>query len=157
MASCCESPERRTPCPGCGAPGRLVARVTVEALVRPEALARLGSDTLAFCPTADCSTVYFADDEALHVEDVSVPVFQKKAAGDRVVCYCLGIQENRIREEVERTGASSAAARIRELVQSSQCRCDVLNPQGTCCLGHVSGIERMAAARSSEQAVSVEP
>lgn len=157
MASCCESPAGRAPCRGCGGPGRLVSRLTVEALVRPEVLARLGGRGFSFCPTADCSTVYFADDEALHLDDVSVPVFQKEAAGNRVICYCLGIRENLIREEAERTGASSAAARIRELVQSGRCGCDVLNPQGTCCLGQVLAVERSAGAGPAEPDVSVEP
>ena len=134
-----------------------MARVTLEALVRPEALARLVGGKIDFCPTADCSTVYFTDDQALHCDDVSVPVFQKQAAGDRVVCYCLGIQENRIREEVEGTGISSAAARIRALVQSGECRCEVVNPQGTCCLGQVSAIERAAAVRPSEDTAAIEP
>ncbi len=135
----------------------MVARVTLEALVRPEALARLSGGNVDFCPTADCSTVYFTDDQALHQNDVSVPVFQKQAAGDRVVCYCLGIQENRIREEVESTGLSSSAARIRALVHSGECRCEVVNPQGTCCLGQGSAIERAAAGTPSDEAVSVEP
>lgn len=131
--------------------------MTLEALVRPEALARLGGGNVDFCPTADCATVYFSEDQALHQDDVSVPVFQKQAAGDRVVCYCLGIQENRIREEVESTGISSAADRIRALVQSGECRCEVVNPQGTCCLGQVSAIERAAAGRPTENAVGIEP
>lgn len=135
----------------------MVARVTLEALVRPEALARLGAGNVHFCPTADCSTVYFTDEQALHLDDVSVPVFQKQASGNRIVCYCLGIQENRIREEVERTGLSSAATRIRALVQSGECRCEIVNPQGTCCLGQVSAIERAAAGRPSEDTVGVEP
>jgi hypothetical protein len=153
MGDCSERPPKRRPaCRICGEPGRAIDPPTVRALLRPEALARLIEDEHSFCFSPSCSTVYFGTGECFRRDDVSVPVFQKESPGTRVVCYCLGIREDRIRKEVEASGASASAARIRELVRSGQCRCDVLNPQGTCCLGHVVGIERSVDQGIAEQA-----
>jgi hypothetical protein len=152
MGDCCARPKPRPACRICGEPGRAIDPATVRALLRPEALARLVEDEHSFCSSPSCSTVYFGAGECFRQEDVAVPVFQKELPGTRVVCYCLGIREDRIRKEAEASGASASAAQIRELVRSGQCRCDVLNPQGTCCLGHVVGIERSVDRGIAEQA-----
>jgi hypothetical protein len=152
MGHCCARPSKPRPvCRACGEPGRAIEPTTIRALLRPEALARLVEDEHSFCSSPRCSTVYFGAEECFRREDVAVPVFQKESPGTRVVCYCLGIREDRIRREVEDSGAAASAAQIRELVRSGQCRCDVLNPQGTCCLGHVVGIERSVDQRIAEQ------
>ncbi len=153
MRDCCARPSKLRPvCRDCGEPGRAIEPTTIRALLRPEALARLVEDEHSFCSSPSCSTVYFGAGECFRQEDVAVPVFQKESPGTRVVCYCLEIREDRIRQEVEGAGASASAAQIRELVRSGQCRCDVLNPQGTCCLGHVVGIERSVDQGIAEQA-----
>jgi hypothetical protein len=152
MGDCCARPPKPRPaCRSCGEPGRTIEPTTVRALLRPQALARLVEDEHSFCSFPSCSTVYFGAAECFRREDLSVPVYQKESPGARVVCYCLGIREDRIRQELEGSGASASAAQIRELVRSGQCRCDVLNPQGTCCLGHVVGIERSVDQGITEQ------
>jgi Zinc binding domain len=159
MSDCCGHPAKpRTVCPSCGGPGRAIDQATVLALLRPEPLARLGDDEHSFCSAPECSTVYFGDRESFRREDLAAPVFQKETPGARVVCYCLGIREDRIHQEMEDAGASASADRIRELVRSGQCRCDVVNPQGTCCLGQVAGIERsFDRAAAEREASKVEP
>jgi hypothetical protein len=159
MDDCCARPPKPRPaCRSCGEPGRAIEPTTIRALLRPEALARLVEDEHSFCSTPSCSTVYFGAADSLGKEDVAVPVFQKESPGTRVVCYCLGIREDQIRQQVDDSGASVSATQIRELVRSGQCRCDVLNPQGTCCLGHVVEVERSVDRRNAEQeAPTIEP
>jgi hypothetical protein len=114
-----------------------VDRITVKALLRPEALARLTAPAHRFCPTASCSVVYFGDGETFARGEVALPVFQKEAAGDRTLCYCFAISEGDLRRELVETARTTAAKRIAEHVRAGRCACEVRNPQGSCCLGNV--------------------
>src|SRR3970040_1320442 len=121
------------PRPDCSQTGRTVDPITVKALLRPEALARLSAPAHRFCPTASCPVVYFGDGEAFDRADVAVPVFHKEPAGDRAVCYCFAISEADLRREIAKTGRSTAAQRITEHVRAGRCACEVRNPQGRWC------------------------
>jgi hypothetical protein len=118
-----------------------VERITVKAMLRPHALARLSAPEHRFCPTPSCPIVYFGLDETFNREDVIVPVFQKEPPGKRPVCYCMGIAETDIHR-----APTTAAERITALVKAERCACEIKNPQGSCCLGNV------AAAVSGAQA-----
>ena len=76
-----EAPDR---CPECGRVGRKLDRITLKALLRPDALARLSAPEHRFCPSASCRLVYFGLGEIFRREDVLVPVFQKEPAGDQI-------------------------------------------------------------------------
>lgn len=151
MSECCRledaAAEVLGPCPECRRPGRKVERITLKALLRPEALARLSASEHRFCTTPSCRVVYFGRDEVFGREDLLVPVFQKEAAEERTVCYCFAVTEADIRREVERSGRSTASERIGALVKADRCACEVRNPQGTCCLGNVVGLEQAQEER----------
>ncbi len=135
----------RSRCLTCGRQGRDVDPLTVKSLLRSRALARRSEPSHRFCPTSDCPVVYFGNEERFVLEDVRVGVFQKETSPDRIVCYCFGVSEASIREEIARTGSSTALQRIRELVEADRCVCELRNPQGSCCLGNVAATERAAA------------
>ncbi|MGH7318612.1 MAG: putative iron-sulfur cluster-binding metallochaperone [Candidatus Rokuibacteriota bacterium] len=148
MSDCCrvgepalEAPDR---CPECGRVGRKLDRITLKALLRPDALARLSAPEHRFCPSASCRVVYFGLGEIFRREDVLVPIFQREPAGDRIVCYCFAVSEGDIRREVEASGRSTVVERITELVKADRCACEVRNPQGTCCLGNVTAVVKAA-------------
>ena len=107
-------------------------------MLQPAALVRLSVSELRFCPTHACPVVYFSFEDRFDREDLAVPVFQKEPAGERTVCYCLGIREHEIGRELAETGRSTAGERITTLVKAGRCACEVKNPQGTCCLGNVA-------------------
>lgn len=150
MGSCCTvtlGPQPApTRCPECGKPGRSVERITVKALLRAEALARLSAPEHRFCATPECAVVYFGHEEVFDREEILVPVFQKDPAGARTVCYCFAITEEDIRRELVETGRSSASERITALVKAERCACEVKNPQGSCCLGNVAAATRAVKA-----------
>lgn len=151
MERCCTvEPDRtaqpRQECPACGSAGRSVERITVKALLRPQALARLSEPEHRFCATPACPIVYFGREETFDRDDVSAPVFQKEHAGDRIVCYCFAVTEADLGREIAETGRSTAAAEIAGHVEAGRCACEVKNPQGSCCLGNVAGAVRQAAA-----------
>lgn len=142
-------------CPSCGHNGRDVEEITLKALLQPEALARLGESAHRFCPSAECPVVYFGRQEAFCKVGVVAPVFQKEAPGDRIVCHCFGIDEATIRQEIEASGLSPSAERIKVLVQAGRCACELRNPQGTCCLGNVAVVVASARAGMDSQASPV--
>ncbi|PYQ47790.1 MAG: hypothetical protein DMF78_22800 [Acidobacteria bacterium] len=156
MSDCCEvetTGAGPTHCADCGQPGRAVHPITVKALLRPEALARLSGSAHRFCPTSSCPVVYFGEGEAFDRQEIAVPVLQKEAPGDRTVCYCFAISEGDLRREIAETGRSMAAQRITEHVKACRCACEVRNPQGSCCLGNVAAVVKALKALEAETAV----
>lgn len=127
-------------CAECGSIGRTVPLLTLQALLVPHALERLAKVDYHFCAVPTCDTVFFGEAVVFRLDEITVPVFQKRPQGGRTVCYCLGIDEDTIRTEVEGHGTSASAERIRALVRDDRCACEVRNPQGTCCLGNVAAI-----------------
>lgn len=150
MSNCCHGPSGRSSlirCPTSGWAGKPVGRRTVQALLTESALQRLSGRDYAFCPDVACDVVYF-DDEASRftTADVRVPVWQKCAFGNRQICYCFGESEASIRAELESTGTSAAAERIREHIAAGRCACEIRNPRGACCLSDViAGVARIRA------------
>ena len=148
MEGCCaattSAPDTR--CPGCAGKGRAVERITLKALLRSEALARMSPGAYRFCGSPECSVVYFRPDSTFERSDLVVPVFQKEQPGARTVCYCFAITEEDIARELTERGRSSASERVTQLVKDERCGCEVRNPQGSCCLGNVAAAERDAGA-----------
>jgi hypothetical protein len=152
--SCCTiGPQQNaaapTRCPQCGNGGRTVERITVKALLRPEALGRLSEAEHRFCAAPACPVVYFGREERFNQDEIVVPVFQKGPPGDRAVCYCYAISEADVRREIAETGRSTAADRITAHVQAGRCACEVRNPQGSCCLGNVAAVVKALEAQEA--------
>ena len=162
MSDCCKTlgeptkPGDRLLCHQCGHEGRPVDRTTIDALLKPESLSQVNGNQYVFCETPSCPVVYYAaDGTEFGKNQVRVRVGLKETEDPVPVCYCFGVTERMIIEEVQRTGRSSASARIRAEVKAGTCRCEVENPSGQCCLGDVIRVEKHAAAQrnGSEHAV----
>ena len=158
VESCCElHPPIRcgpTKCPGCGALGKPVQRITLGALLKPEGRAQIpGQEEFCFCRTPTCDVAYFRPEEVLfQKEDLAVPVWQKERANPDVpVCYCFGWTLKMVRAEVEMIGRSTVIDQIRAQVKAGNCYCEVTNPQGSCCLGNVSSVVKQVLASTSQK------
>ena len=152
MTDCCKAhgePKRQEShflCPQCGREGQPVNRTTIDALLKPESLSQVTGCQYALCETPSCPVVYFAaDGTQLTKEHVRVRVGLKETEDPVLACYCFHVTERMIREEIQQTGRSSASARIRAEVKEGNCRCEVENPSGRCCLGEVIRAEKRAA------------
>ncbi len=123
--------------------------LTVKAMLTETALPHLIVNTqYRFCGEAHCPVVYFSDEgQRFTADEVRVPVWQKHPVGTRVICYCFGENEARIREELADRGTSLAVQRVRDHIAAGRCACEVRNPKGTCCLGDLAAtVKRMMAA-----------
>lgn len=121
---------------------------TVKALLTEQALARIEPTDYRFCADARCDVVYFNTGGAtFETGDLRVPVWQKRAFGSRMVCYCFGESETTMRAEIEVTGRSLAVERVRAHIAARRCACEIRNPRGTCCLGDViAALKRVQSA-----------
>ena len=122
-----------------------MARGTVESLVQPKLRDGLNGVTYVFCETPTCPVVYYsADGVRVLKQQLRVRVGIKETDDPIPACYCFGVTERMIHEEIEQTGRSTASARIRAEVRAGNCRCEVENPSGRCCLGEVIQAEKQA-------------
>ncbi len=138
-----------TSCPGCGALGKPVTRITLGALLKPEARPRIPPQKkFCFCRTATCDVAYFREGETLfQKDDLGVRVGLKAPQDPTApVCYCFGWTPQKIRAEIEATGKSSVIDQIKAQVKAGNCYCELTNPQGSCCLGNVAKAVQEATA-----------
>jgi len=139
--------QKMLPCPRCGElPGdctcksKAVKAMTVKSLVTEEALARVGqTEGFRFCFETDCDIVYFnpATGDRYLRDDVRVRVGQKETSPPRPVCYCFNYTVEDIEADVAQTGTSGIPDEITKQCRAGLDRCEVTNPQGSCCLGNV--------------------
>jgi Zinc binding domain len=126
-------------CPVNGARSKSVHKLTVKSLVRKLPLG-MPDTQYYFCDASDCEVVYFALDEEAPMfrrEDLVVRVGAKETADPIPVCYCFGFTRRDIENEVDETGRSTIADRIKTEINAGKCACEVKNPSGKCCLGDV--------------------
>ena len=163
MSDCCQVPVERQKyrsqllCRQCGSEGQPVDRNTIDALLKAESLSQVTGCQYAFCETPSCPVVYSAaDGSQLTKEHVRVRVGLKETEDPVLACYCFHVTERMIREETQQTGRSSASARIRAEVKKGNCRCEMENPSGLCCLREVIRAEKRAATeiKGRDQAVA---
>lgn len=136
-----------TECPGCGAAGKAVRAVTLQALLTPTAVASLGcAEGWRHCPATGCTTAYYHPESGDRIasSDVSVRIGTKEVAAPRPLCYCFGHTAEDVEAQIARTGASTIADTITEQCRRGRDRCAETNPQGSCCLGYVRAAERRA-------------
>lgn len=61
----------------------------------------------------------------------------KEVEATPLLCYCFGHSLESLRAEWKANGRLDSVVAIRTAVKEGRCRCDQLNPSGTCCLGDV--------------------
>ena len=141
MQACCEHSQKRdgVVCPGNGKVCKPVPRITVESLIRPEHKHSLAATPYYFCDSPDCDIVY--------VPACAEPVIAKNALRVRVgikekvdpipLCYCFGFDKGAIFGDIRSKGTTDIPKIITQRIKAGECRCEVTNPSGNCCLGDV--------------------
>jgi len=150
---CCAAAEvtaeaSKARCPRCGQLGQPVTLRTLKHQVKPEHLETVQKGSFSFCRTATCGVVYYSEDGViLSKGDVRQRIGLKEAEDPVPLCYCFGFTEAMIGEEIRATGTCTMPQRITAEARAGNCACEVRNPQGSCCLGHVqSTVKKMMSA-----------
>ena len=127
-------------CPLSETAGLGVDRITLKALLKPEALRRLDGTNYQFCPAADCDVAYFDTESGSFFtkEDLTVRVGLKEREHPIPICYCFGYTLADVQSDIATHGHTNIPAIITAEIKAGHCACEVRNPRGTCCLGNVS-------------------
>lgn len=128
-------------CPSCQSRGKSVKVITLKSLLKPTVLDTLNPDLgHYFCTSEECTVVYFDTDEKVYsVEDIKVPVYQKDKSLTTPICYCFDWTREKVGKYVSDGLKQTPVEHIRQNVKENRCGCEVNNPQGSCCLGNVTG------------------
>lgn len=142
------SPLATTVCPRCGENGKPVKPITLQSLVKPEALTRAGSAAYRFCPSERCDVVYFpeSDGPVFTKTDLTVRVGVKETTAPRHVCYCFNHTVEEIEEQVRLTGRTTVLDDIKTRMKEA-CWCETKSPLGSCCLATVTKYVKAAQVR----------
>lgn len=83
----------------------------------------------------DCSIVYFSSDLKVSYskEQIKVPIWFKKDANPKYICYCNQVTEQQIISAVLNDGAKDMKDIIRLTGAMKNGKCEVNNPLGRCC------------------------
>lgn len=154
MQKCCTIEHEGNPpaCPMNGQVCKPVGRVTLESLLKPEARASLTPQPYYFCDAPDCDTVYVSalGDHLIAKDQLTVRVGIKETEDPIPLCYCFDFDRKAVWDDIRSKGATNIPKIITERVKAGECRCEVTNPSGTCCLGNVYRAVKQAAAMKAQ-------
>jgi CopZ-like zinc binding protein len=144
MSECCSVKPPAVPgavmsCPECRGRSKRVDIHTVKSLVRQLPFG-MAPAQYYFCGAPACDVVYFPSNPEAPIfrqGDLLVRVGLKEKCDPIPVCYCFGLARRDVADEIQRTGKSTVAERIKAEVKAGHCACEVKNPSGKCCLGEV--------------------
>lgn len=87
------------------------------------------------CLNADCDVVYFNTDKSFIIkkDSIKTPIWFKKDANPKYICYCNQVTEKQIIEAVLNEEAKNMKDIIRITGAMKNGQCETKNPLGKCC------------------------
>ncbi len=141
MQECCDFPQKRdgVVCPRNGKICKPVPRITVEALIRSERKLSLLSIPYFFCDSPDCDVVYVSASgkHVITTDQLRVRVGIKEKEDPIPLCYCFDFDRKSILDDIRLKGTTDIPKMITQRIKAGECRCEVTNPSGNCCLGDI--------------------
>ena len=143
-------------CPVCAHQGRRVIALTVTAHLREEFWSTL-ADGFWFCWTSECPIFYYDNPRRIYVSkdlrEVRSRFGLKEKDPPRPICYCLGVNAERIFDEVEHKACCDSLADVERYTRAGTGKwCVTTNPSGVCCRAYLKAIVTESLARASEAA-----
>jgi hypothetical protein len=140
-------------CPVCGLRGRRVIALTVTARLRPEYWSALG-DGFWFCGTRECPIFDYDNARRIYVSkdprEVRSWFGLKELEAPRPICYCLGVNAERIFEEVETKGCCDFLEDVERYTRAGTGKwCVTTNPSGVCCRAYLKELVAESLTRAS--------
>ena len=127
--------EKNNKCPVCNGEGIKVKNVTVKHLVMDGLTDQIKEDNYFICMNEDCNVVYFNPDLQISYSknQVKVPIWIKRDANPKYICYCNKVTEQQIINAVLIDGAKDMKDIIRLTGAMKDGKCETNNPLGKCC------------------------
>jgi len=122
-------------CPVCKKAGIPVKNTTVRHLVHNKLADQVGNKDYYLCSSEACDIVYFQPESDVRFlqYQVKVPVWFKKGADPKYICYCSKVTEEAIMDAVIDYNAKTIKDIIKLTGTMQNCKCEVENPTGKCC------------------------
>ena len=122
-------------CPKCKSKCVEVKDITVKHLVDDKFSNEVKGHTYFICMNEECNTVYFSSDLKVSYskQQIKVPIWFKKDANPKYICYCNQVTEQQIISAVLNDGAKDMKDIIRLTGAMKNGKCEVNNPLGKCC------------------------
>lgn len=142
---CCStdknSKKKVSDCTSCSQIGSTVKLETLKSLLTEESAKNIdGNLSYRYCKNSDCEVAYYSQSSGQYfkVENLKVKATHKDQGLEVNVCYCFGYTRKKVLEEIRSTGQSNIVQEIKSKMKDIGCRCEISNPQGSCCLGNVT-------------------
>lgn len=117
-------------------------------MVIDELLEQVRDDNYYLCMNEECDVVYYNQklDIIFNKNQVKVPIWFKKDANPKYVCYCNKVTEDQVFDAVMNAGARNMKDIIKLTGAMKNGQCEIKNPAGKCCYSIVqAAIDRAVA------------
>lgn len=104
-------------------------------MIHDELLKQVRNDDYYLCMNEECYVVYYNQELGVRFskKEVKVPIWFKKDAELRYVCYCNKVTEEQVIEAVVNNGAENMKDIIKLTGAMKNGQCELKNPLGKCC------------------------
>ncbi len=122
-------------CPVCKGNIQEVKTVTVRHFVIDSLVDMVHDGSYHICLNEVCDVVYYDLEENLILrnKDMKIPIWYKKDADPKYICYCNQVTEQQIINAVVNDGAKDMKDIIRITGAMKNGECEIKNPLGECC------------------------
>lgn len=127
--------EKVTLCPICNGNTQQVKYITVKRFVKDDIINDLYEGDYHICLNEDCDVIYFNENKniILKKQHIKIPIWYKKDANPKYICYCNKVTEEQIINAVLIDGAEDIKDIIRLTGAMKNGKCETNNPLGKCC------------------------
>lgn len=103
---------------------------------------KIMDDTYHICMNEECNVIYFNLDGSIifYKDQVKIPIWFKKGADPKYICYCNEVTEKQIIDSIVNHGAKNMKDIIRLTGAMKNANCEEKNPLGKCCSPHIQKI-----------------
>ena len=121
-------------CPICKGKALEVKAITVKHFVLDSLLDKIHIGKYFVCLNEDCDVVYFNQRNVLFTtNDIKTPIWYKKHADPKYICYCNNVTEQQIIDAVLLDGAKNIKDIIKITGAMKDAKCSTNNPLSKCC------------------------
>ncbi|WP_411168192.1 Csac_0668 family 2Fe-2S cluster-binding (seleno)protein [Clostridium sp. MB05] len=139
---CCENTrksscniEKNNLCPVCKKQGNPVKKITVKHMVVEELTEQVRHDEYSLCMSEECDITYYNTESntKFNKQQIRVPIWFRKDADPKYVCYCSKVTEEEIINAVVKDGATNMMEVLKITGAMNNSQCQKKNPLGKCC------------------------
>lgn len=120
-------------CPICNTESIKVKNITVRHLVTDDRIDFVGDLDYFLCINEECNIVYFNSNIRFNKNHVKVPIWFKKDADPKYVCYCSKVTEEQVITAVMEGSANNMKEVLNVTGAMTNPQCQIKNPLGKCC------------------------